>query len=1489
MALNREELIVVGIGASAGGLDPIIKFFSNIPPDTNMAFIVVQHLSPDYRSLMPELLQPKTQLQVKVAEDNSVIEPNTIYLNNFEEDLHIKDNQIFLLERGPKRSLTYPFDIFFHTLGAEFKENSVGIVLSGTGTDGTRGIKTIKQEGGLVFVQDPESAEFDGMPNSVINTNLADGIMTPTALAKHISNYPEASENLQLDTKNADDSITESEIVTILEELNRFFGINFLNYKRGTLRRRLANRMLICGKKNLQEYTALIKKDETELYNLLNDFLINVTDFFRDKEAFDLLQHVVIPRMFQQVEHSNTLRIWIPGCASGEEVYTIAMILQNYIEEHKLGIDYKIFATDIDTEALNKANAGIYSLNISEIVPEHFIASYFTRNIDHYHIISSIRSKIVFSKHNLLQDPPFMRMDLVVCRNLLIYLNIQAQSTALGSIHFALKHLGYLFLGPSESLTKFSKYFTTIDSKWKLFQNTSEVKYSHLQFEYNPYRKKSIETFGASSRSLSNRLLQEKAESKPEHLFHKILAEKFSPDCMLIDRDYNLLYINGTASEKLQFQSGVFDRNLLKMLPEELVGFIKLPVRKLLADNDKVIVKNIQTKEREKNINLNLSFSKYELSEVDEPFIIIEFIDEELDNESIISLNTSDSDTLASEHIKDLELELKETKARLETLVEELETSNEELHSSNEELTTANEELQSTNEELQSVNEELLTVNQEFQFKNRELTELNDDMTNLFEVSDISTLYLDHDLKIRKFTPGLSRLFNLVDTDIGRVITSFNSTFGETQTNKLFEDSKSALDTSSSYEFDIISNTGEVYLCKIMPFETSNNQIEGVILTFVDITGSKNTEDELNEKTSELNRAQTISKIGSWYLDLATNKVSWSEELYRMYEMDSNQPPPDYDVQDKIFTPDSWETLTKSVQHTAETGEPYRLELRMARNGEPIGWVLAIGERVSDNEGNVIGLRGVAQDITEQKELLEKITYEKTFSERVTDSISMGVYIYSLVEGTNVYMNPQYEKILGYSLEEINSMNQDEFIELFHPDDRQKIIDHMDEIITGNYQVPIEYRFKHKNGNWIWCYSVDSPFELDQDGKVTSFIGVFLDITDRKNLESELLIAKQAAESANTQKNSFLSNMSHEIRTPINGIIGFADLLKDDDLSDIDRNEYLQIIENNTEQLLNLIDDILDISKIEANELTVVIANTNLEKLLKSVEKNFKQIVERSGKNRVKLVCKFPEKNRIQEIATDNLRLRQVLSNLLSNAIKFSEKGTISFGYKATKKTIKFFVTDEGIGMNEVKLKEIFTRFKQVYDPKNTAQFGGTGLGLSISKGLVELLGGEITVESTFGEGTTFTFTLPNTVTESDTDKKNGVIDIDAIDISGKRILVADDESHVRKYYETALTKKGVEVLLATNGKEAVQIYQNTENIDLVLMDMRMPIMDGIEAINSILKINYEAKIIAQTAYTMNDEEEKVLQLGCVDYLPKPVQRNILLQRLDFWLNRNHT
>lgn len=1270
-------------------------------------------------------------------------------------------------------------------------------------------------------------------------------------------------------------------LAKIFELITKKFRIDFSVYKKATILRRIEKRLAINSIQSLQKYLELLVEDNDELTELFNDCLISVTSFFRDKEAFQLLQKQVIPEIVNQNLDSGQVRVWIAACSTGQEAYTIAMLLDEYISSSGLDIDFKIFASDVDHISLNRASDGVYPINISNEIEERYLNKYFKHGANGYEITRSLRKKIVFTQHDILRDPPFIRMDLISCRNLLIYFNKESQEKALRNLRFSLNPGGALLLGPSETLGNLSKSFKAINNKWNLYHNVSEGRFSAT----SPVQNLEVNVPTVISKTRYYNDPPSESERYSEPTFHKILANRFAPDCLIIDEEFNILFVKGNAGKKLQFSEGIFDSNLLNLIPDSLVKFIRTPVLKLLQSHKEVIVEKIASGSDENPLSFDLTFSYYDIDKTSK-LIVIEFSKEQKLDESVIKVSNIDSDQLINERIVQLEEELKANKTQLRNAIEELETSNEELQSSNEELMSANEELQSTNEELQSVNEELYTVNQEFQIKNNELSQLNDDISNLLDSTDIGTLFLDNSLRIRKFTPALNQLFNLNENDIGRPITSFASTFDETTRKQLVDDSKEALNNLTTLESEVVNDEGHIFLRRVRPFVTTDKLIDGVVITFVNITSLKAIERDLLRKTEELSNAQKIAQMGSWYFDIESGEVTWTEELYRMYGFDPEIPPPPFSEHETLFTKQSWELLSKNLDEAFENKTPYNLELEMKKDGSSIGWMRAMGEPVLNEQGELVGLRGVAQDITQEKQLLEQIKYEKGFSKQVSESISMGIYIHDVNKKSNIFVNQHYTELLGYTLEEINSLPEDEFVKLFHPSDRPLILEHMTKVMNGEYQSEIEYRFKHKEGHWVWCYSIDSPFDVDKDGTVNSFIGVFLDISQKKENEHALKMAKQKAENANAQKNSFLANMSHEIRTPISSILGFLDFLKNDELSPEDRELFIEIIETNSAQLLNLIEDILDISKIEANQISLNIAPTDLKKLLDDLLINFSGKINTEEKPDLNLKIDIPKGHFVKTIYTDSIRLNQILSNLIGNAIKFSNSGTISFGYTKEKDILRFFVKDQGIGMKKEKLGKVFTRFKQVHDVKHQAQFGGTGLGLSISHDLVKMLGGEISVTSEFGKGATFIFTIP--IGKKGSAKNNGELTTEVIqdyDFSGIRVLVVDDEPTIRLYYKKVFEANKINILIAENGKEAVDMYKANADIDLVLMDIRMPIMGGIEATKLILDYDPKAKIIAQTAYTMNNESKAVKDIGCIDYLSKPISKHLLLEKLNQWIH----
>ena len=1345
---EKKQLFVVGIGASAGGLDAVQQLFDNLPDETGMAFVIVQHLSPDFKSLMPELLAKHTKMKIYTAKDQLEIQPNCIYLNERSKNLQIENNRLVLPEKASKGNLNLPIDIFFHSLGEEFMDFSYGIILSGTGTDGSRGIKTIKEAGGTIMVQEPATAQFDGMPNSAIATNLPDFILPPKQIAEKIIQLNNKRIDLVSDSQKSDDY--EKVYDSILELIYKSTGVNFKKYKTNTLLRRLEKRMSIHNVETLKGYFDLLKNNEKEKITIYQEFLIGVTNFFRDEAAFKVIANKLLPSLFNVNKKTKTLRIWVAGCSTGEEVYSLAILFQNYIALHKLKFDFKIFATDIDRKAIQIASTGIYPVNNIADIEKSLLEKYFMKAGDRIQIVKAIREKIVFSYHDVTKDPPFIRMDMISCRNLLIYFNNNTQNKVLHNFQYALNKSGFLFLGSSESLGQISKHFDVIDSKWKIYQcNTENSRIGSTEdFENEP--SKGLQYLQESYQS---KLKENSGHNMQDLAFYKYLSNKYSPTSVFIDVNFDILFTVGNIKPLITLSDGQFYNNLLKITGVDLSTIIRNGIRRVIKENQPVVYKNISIKTDGQLLKSDISFENIKSLSNSEQTYLVEFINIKQDTESNkIVISENDLPNLSKQRIEDLEWELNENRAELQNVVEELETSNEELQSSNEELMSSNEELQSSNEELQSVNEELYTVNTELQEKNKELENLNNDITNLLNAGDVGTLFLDIELNIRKFTPVVKKIFKLEESDIGRSIISFASEFDENKRKTIINCSRTSLEELKSFEQEIQDNNHNWHLVKINPFLTSKKTIEGVVINFINLGPIKKVKTELYHSEEKLSTALEVGNMAWWELELPSGTVSFSENKARM-----------------------------------------------------------IGRNPSDFK------------------------------------------------------------------------HYKDFTDLVHPEDYENTMDAMRNYLDGKVvRYECQYRIKNQAGDYQWFQDIGKiTYKKDENIKL---VGIVHEITEAKKAELELIEAKQKAETANIYKNQFLANMSHEIRTPMNGLVGFADLLRIPDLSQETREQYISIIENSSKQLLNLINDIIDLSKIEAQELNIGKTRCDIDKLFWQLETTFNELKKKKNKEHLSISAEIPVQTEKLSIYTDPERLQQVMSNLIVNALKFTEKGGITFGYKLNKETIYFYVKDTGVGIPQEKIELIFERFQQVDNGK--LQFHeGTGLGLAISKGIVKLLGGFLKVETEEGKGSTFSFTLPliEAKSKKSITKESSLSNYSLETLENKTILIAEDEPVNQEYFKASLQNMPFKIIFAENGKIAVEIIKSNPEIDLILMDLKMPLMDGYDATEAILKIKPNAKIIAQTAYAMASDKAKCLDKGFVDYISKPIDKRVLIEKIVMW------
>jgi len=814
----------VGVGASAGGLDAIKELFENTPDNTGFSFIIIQHLSPDHKSLMAELLGKHTNMPAIEAEDGMTLQPNCIYVIPNRKFITIEQGKLRLQEKVKSKAPNNAIDVFFNSLAAECRENAVGIVLSGTGSDGTRGIEAIKRNGGTVIVQDPVTALFDGMPSNAIATGIADLVLPPESMADELIQL--LNESPAVRSFHAQNERAEFILRDIMLKIRSGTSLDFSYYKRPTLFRRLSKRMSELGITKIEDYQNYLDTNIEEVHVLSKEFLINVSSFFRDMEAFEILRTIVIPSIMRNKKQDDMIKAWSVACSTGEEAYSLAILFKEHLVKNKLpDLTVKIFATDIDRDALETASRGFYSKAIAQDVSSDYLDKYFIDEANGYRIHPDIRKMVVFSYHDILKDPPFSRMDFISCRNMLIYIDPPQQREILKKLHFALNIDGYLFLGNSENVGTLKTVVQEVDKKWKIYKCLTKTQLPDHDSIFGPLEKRAMPQ-GPPAAKPKNAL-----QHIPD-LFNQTILEENKFAGIFINSDFEVKQAVGNYKHFLDFPEAGFNFNLLKLVKPDLSVSLSIAIRKAIKDKAKVVVKDVKVRDEkgEKKVSIIV---KPHLDQRDyiQSFLFV-VLSERAESEPGEVHYTTGS-LMAEDRVMAAEKELAETRANLQALIEEVETSNEELQSANEEMISTNEELQSTNEELQSLNEELHTVSAEHQQKIKELTELNDDLNNYFRNSDTGQILIDRKLIIRKFTPAVSRMINLIDSDINRSIIDITT---KIKNYDLLGDIKQVMNNETGIEKEIMLHDGAQYLMRINPYLRQDGSADGVVINFIDVT-----------------------------------------------------------------------------------------------------------------------------------------------------------------------------------------------------------------------------------------------------------------------------------------------------------------------------------------------------------------------------------------------------------------------------------------------------------------------------------------------------------------------------------------------------------------------------------------------------------------------------------------------------------------------------
>lgn len=1117
---KSDDTYIVGIGASAGGLEAINELFDNVSDRLPVAFIVVQHLSSDHKSLLVELLGRHTHMPVVEATHHKMVERGHVYVIPNNRDLTIQNGLLVLSEKENDKGPNVAIDTFLHSLAQDQQQFAMAVILSGTGTDGTKGIEAIKNYGGFVIVQEPSTAKFDGMPKSAISSGYIDLISAPADICNHIENYIDGI----LPEKEIGAKVHNDHIQAILSTVYKKTGYDFTQYKYPTIVRRINRRMDLVRIQELQEYRTYIQQGEDEANLLAKEFFIGVTSFFRDKDAFAALYKHVILKLVQEKEEQDFLKVWVMACSTGQEAYTIAILIDRALQEKGKSLDVKIFASDIDPTSISTAARGKFQRHQLLGIDEKLVDQYFFETEEGMTVIPRIRKQIVFATHDVLKDPPFIKNDLVCCRNLLIYLNAPLQENVLGNINFALNPGGYLFLGTSESPSLFRRGFSEIDSKWKIYQRISE--------ENSVVRR--INTLG---RTASPAPLTATGKVRPSSLlnedFKKVLADEFGFAAVYINDNYEIKEGIGNFKKYLSLPEKLNTFSILKMAPAELSSVLSTGLRKCMKENKRQIIRKTKVRYGDKHTSTDIYV--YPPSEtLSGLYCMIVFADSVAETKAPIIQPEEIQVIQKDDYVQQLEEELQETKNNLQLAIEGLETANEELQSSNEELQSANEELQSSNEELQSLNEELHTLNTEHQLRIRELVELNDDLNNYLQSSLIGQIFLDQQLRIRRFNKVASSVINIIDGDIGRPIDHITN---QIRSKGFVEDLKKVVKTGTVVEREIELNSGAFYLVRLMPYLKQDKIHDGIVITLVEITTMKNLNSLIKTVfESTVNPLFVFESVRNDKGQVVDFRCDLANDIaYTTFNLQGHGSCLLKEHLPELASP----TLWKKYQATVESGTPASTEISFTRgdhrfwflariNQQRDGFVLLLSDISSRKEAeeklrkNYNELLIAKESLKELNNQLEEKVAHRTRDLQVSEerfrmvaSLTNDViWDWNFAEN-KLWWSEGYSKLLGLPNAAYSALTHSQRLQHVVEEDRPRVQNAFAELLNGKQQeLNIGYRVVRANGEI--AHVVDRAVLIsDEQHMPYRMIGAMVDVTKlevsseqlrQKNHELESLI-----------------------------------------------------------------------------------------------------------------------------------------------------------------------------------------------------------------------------------------------------------------------------------------------------------------------------------------------------------------------------------------------
>ncbi|MCU1258605.1 MAG: Chemotaxis protein methyltransferase CheR [Bryobacterales bacterium] len=1416
-----------------------------------MAFVLVQHLDPLHESALAEILGTRTKMPVvQVKGSQTFVQPNSIYVIPPNAIMRISGGRLDLQARGARNSRNMPIDAFLNSLAADQKSNAYGVILSGTASDGTLGLKAIKDEGGITFAQDERSAAFPSMPRNAIAMGAVDFILPPDEIAKELVSITRHSSPRQVRTpREHTDSVEEApEFQNLIKSLRAYSGVDFTHYKHSTTKRRIERRMTMHRVETLAEYCKLLDERPAELAALFDDLLINVTEFFRDPEAFEFIRDHAIPALLKGRPPEHPVRVWVPACSTGEEVYSLAICLREAMDAMQTSCVIQIFGTDISEAVIDKARAGIYAETVTSNVSPERLRNFFVKLDSGYQIRPNIRECCVFSLHNVTKDPPLSRMDIVSCRNLLIYLGPVLQKRVVSMFQYALRPGGYLILGESETPGSLVEYFTSMDKRHKVFiRKAGGTHKSDPLDRASPWpRVAEVEAGEHRGLAAETDILAVQREA------NRVLLTRYAPAGFLVDHDLKIIEFRGIIGPYLGPAPGGVSFHLLKMLREDLTA----PVRAAL---DEARSKDVLTRRESLRFRSNgevhtvsLTVMPVLANNLGRHYLVL-FEDPSLPwntrPEPPPDLKPAGDPGLAT--AAELEQDLANTRQYLQSIIEELRSANEEIQSSNEELQSTNEELQTAKEELQSTNEELTTVNEEMQSRNSELSVINNDLVNLLSSISVPIVMLGSDLRVRRFTPLAEKAFNLIPADVGRPILDIKPDF---EIPDLEQVMLHVIRTLEPHEREVSDRMGRWHLMRIRPYRTTDNRIDGVVLQMLDIDALQRSLDDakaarnyaeaivdtVREPLVVLDSGLVVQRANRSFYE--TFRVSPQEtESRHFYELGNGQwnLPNVHAMLDSILAQGD-KLQDAEVEHDFE---------RMGRRT-----VLLTGRSIRQERAAGLILLAI-EDVTERKQAAEA-RYRRLF-----EAAQDGIIIIAAETGEITDANPYLLSLFGYSRKELVGTSLSD-VQIFRNSEEMRkalrqVTDH------GVLRID-ELLLPAKDGRLL---SVELVANVYSEGERHVIQFNVRNISDRKKLEQQL------RQTAKLESLGLLAGgIAHDFNNLLTGIMGNASLAVVDVPAGSTTRHLLEEVVRASERAAELTRQML----AYAGKGKFVVKPVKFSNMIRDITTLINTSIPRNVRLQLKL------KESLPPVEADPGQMQQVVMNLIINAAESIREGSLGVvtvstsvvdadaHYLRTQFTneelkpgqyVCLRVKDNGTGMDDA------TRAK-IFDPFFTTKFTGRGLGLAAVQGIVRGHKGGINVKTALGRGTTFEVIFP--AAQPKAAPARAARTGRSLRGSGT-VLVVDDEAVIREMARTTLERHGYAVLLAENGESGVATFrENAANIALVILDMTMPVMNGPEALRRIKKVRPDVRILVSSGFDESEAVRRFSKRGLAGFIQKP-------------------